>query len=192
MEQQPTPWRHEPMLGRLETLYRKGVRSGAVRAERVRNRDRRIRRDRASGMRYRDLCIKYEMARSHLDGICHRRPQRVPIDMELDPSIAHLPPTSPTIRQAVKADHAKGANYKHAGREVRPHALPALHHRSRPAGRPRKGRRLTMLGNLRKLACFAGAHRAPARYYPVSRELKHLCTRPSCGKRTRSNVHLAA
>ena len=112
MEQQPTPWRHEPMLGRLETLYHKGVRSGAVRAERVRNRNRRIRRDRASGMRYIDLCIKYEMGRTRLDTICNRRPQRVPIDMELDPSIAHLPPTSPTIRQAVKADHAKRASYK--------------------------------------------------------------------------------
>ena len=112
VEQQPTPWRHEPMLGRLETLYRKGVRSGIVRPERVRDRDRSIRRDRAGGMRYRDLCIKYEMSRSRLDAICNRRPQRVPIDMELDPSIAHLPPTSPTIRKMVKADHAKGAGYK--------------------------------------------------------------------------------
>ena len=35
---------------------------------------------------------------------------------------------------------------------------------------------------------FVGAHRAPARYYPASRELKYLCTRPSCRKRTRPNV----
>ena len=51
---------------------------------------------------------------------------------------------------------------------------------------------MTILRNLRKLACFVGAYRAPARYYPASRELKYLCTRPSCRKRTRPNVHLAA
>ena len=112
MEQQPTPWRHKTTLGQVETMYRMGVRSGAVRAERVRDRDRSIRRDRASGMRYRDLCIKYEMGRTRLDAICNRRNRRVPIDMELDPSIAHLPPTSPTIRKMVKTDHAKGASYK--------------------------------------------------------------------------------
>jgi Mor family transcriptional regulator len=96
----------------LEERHKRGRRSGTVRKKRVRNRNRRIRRDRASGMRYRDLCIKYEMGRTRLDAICNRRPQRVPIDMELDPSIAHLPPTSPTIRKMVKADHAKGASYK--------------------------------------------------------------------------------
>ena len=96
----------------LEKRHKRGRRSGTVRKKRVRNRNRRIRRDRASGMRYRDLCIKYEMGRTRLDAICNRRPQRVPIDMELDPSIAHLPPTSPTIRKMVKADHAKGASYK--------------------------------------------------------------------------------
>ena len=96
----------------LEERHKRGRRSGTVRKKRVRNRNRRIRRDRASGMRYRDLCIKYEMGRTRLDAICNRRPQRVPIDMELDPSIAHLPPTSPTIRKMVKADHAKGASYE--------------------------------------------------------------------------------
>ena len=96
----------------LEERHKRGRRSGTVRKKQVRNRNRRVRRDRASGMRYRDLCIKYEMSRSRLDAICNRRPQRVPIDMELDPSIAHLPPTSPTIRKMVKADHAKGASYK--------------------------------------------------------------------------------
>ena len=101
---------HKPSW--LEERHKRGRRSGTVRKKRVRNRNRRIRRDRASGMRYRDLCIKYEMGRTRLDAICNRRPQRVPIDMELDPSIAHLPPTSPTIRKMVKADHAKGASYK--------------------------------------------------------------------------------
>ena len=112
MEQQPTPWRHKTTLGQVETMYRMGVRSGAVRSERVRDRDRSIRRDRASGMRYRDLASKYGIGRKRLDQVCNRRNRRVPIDMELDPSIAHLPPTSPTIRKMVKADHAKGASYK--------------------------------------------------------------------------------
>ena len=96
----------------LDRQHKKGRRSGAVRKKRVRNRNRRIRRDRASGMRYRDLESKYKMARSRLDGICNRRPQRVPIDMTLDPSKAHLPPTSSTIRKMVQDDRAKGANYE--------------------------------------------------------------------------------
>ena len=101
---------HKPSW--LEERHKRGRRSGTVRKKRVRNRNRRICRDRASGMRYSDLASKYKMGRTRLYQISNRRRQRVPIDMELDPSIAHLPPTAPTIRQAVKADHAKGANYK--------------------------------------------------------------------------------
>ena len=101
---------HKPSW--LEERHKRGRRSGTVRKKRVRNRNRRICRDRASGMRYSDLTSKYKMGRTRLYQISNRRRQRVPIDMELDPSIAHLPPTAPTIRQAVKADHAKGANYK--------------------------------------------------------------------------------
>ena len=99
-------------LEQMEARHQNGVRSGKVRKKRVKSRNRHIRRDKASDMRYRDLESKYGMSRGQLADICNRRPQRVPIDMKLDPSIAHLPPTSSTIRRAVKADHAKKANYK--------------------------------------------------------------------------------
>ena len=134
----------------LDRQHKKGRRSGTVRKKRVRNRNRRIRRDRASGMRYRDLESKYKMARSRLDGICNRRPQRVPIDMTLDPSIAHLPPTSSTIRKMVQADREKGANYELLRKKynlTRYQLFIIVHHLPLPLVNPIQTERLRGLGH---------------------------------------------
>ena len=134
----------------LDKQHKKGRRSGTVRKKRVRNRNRRIRRDRVSGMRYRDLESKYEMSRSRLDRICNRRPQRVPIDMTLDPSIAHLPPTSSTIRKMVQADREKGANYRQLAEKYslnRYQLFIIVHHLPLPLVNPVKAERLRGLGH---------------------------------------------
>ena len=60
-----------PTLGRIEAEYLNGVRSGNVRKKRLRNRNRRIRRDRASGMSYIDLGAKYGLTRNELYIIVH-------------------------------------------------------------------------------------------------------------------------
>ena len=100
-------------------------------------------------MRYRDLESKYKMARSRLDGICNRRPQRVPIDMTLDPSIAHLPPTSSTIRKMVQDDRAKGANYELLRKKynlTRYQLFIIVHSLPLPPGQPDQDRASARLG----------------------------------------------
>ena len=67
-----------PTLGRIEAEYLNGVRSGNVRKKRLRNRNRRIRRDKASGMSYIDLGAKYELSRAILHQIINRRWRRPP------------------------------------------------------------------------------------------------------------------
>ena len=70
-----------PTLGRIEAEYLNGVRSGNVRKKRLRNRNRRIRRDRASGMSYIDLGAKYELSRAILHQIINRRWRRPPVQL---------------------------------------------------------------------------------------------------------------
>ena len=55
-----------------EAEYLNGVRSGNVRKKGLRNRNRRIRRDRTSGMSYIDLGAKYELSRAILHQIINR------------------------------------------------------------------------------------------------------------------------
>ena len=121
-----------PTLGRIEAEYLNGVRSGNVRKKRLRNRNRRIRRDRASGMSYIDLGAKYELSR-------HTSPNHQP---------ALETPTGPTRPRRCSgapvtmfgrtprkcALRPRDRSYLPcSGRQVRPHAKRALHHRSRPA-----------------------------------------------------------
>ena len=122
-----------PTLGRIEAEYLNGVRSGNVRKKRLRNRNRRIRRDRASGMSYIDLGAKYELSRAILHQIINRRWRRPPVQLALDGALARRSLCSDVLRESVRFRPRDRSYLPCSGRQVRPHAKRALHHRSRPA-----------------------------------------------------------
>ena len=100
-----------PTLGRIEAEYLNGVRSGNVRKKRLRNRNRRIRRDRASGMSYIDLGAKYELSRAILHQIINRRWRRPPVQLALDGALARRLLCSDVLRESVRFDREIGATY---------------------------------------------------------------------------------
>ena len=122
-----------PTLGRIEAEYLNGVRSGNVRKKRLRNRNRRIRRDRASGMSYIDLGAKYELSRAILHQIINRRWRGPPVQLALDGALARRSLCSNVLRESVRFEPRDRSYLPCSGRQVRPHAKRALHHRSRPA-----------------------------------------------------------
>ena len=93
-----------PTLGRIEAEYLNGVRSGNVRKKGLRNRNRRIRRDRASGMSYIDLGAKYELSRAILHQIINRRWRRPPVQLALDGALARRSLCSDVLRESVRFD----------------------------------------------------------------------------------------
>ena len=122
-----------PTLGRIEAEYLNGVRSGNVRKKRLRNRNRRIRRDRASGMSYIDLGAKYELSRAILHQIINRRWRRPPVQLALDGALARRSLCSGRTPRKCALRPRDRSYLPCSGRQVRPHAKRALHHRSRPA-----------------------------------------------------------
>ena len=100
-----------PTLGRIEAEYLNGVRSGNVRKKRLRNGNRRIRRDRASGMSYIDLGAKYELSRAILHQIINRRWRRPPVQLALDGALARRSLCSDVLRESVRFDRDIGATY---------------------------------------------------------------------------------
>ena len=109
-----------PTLGRIEAEYLNGVRSGNVRKKRLRNGNRRIRRDRASGMSYIDLGAKYELSRAILHQIINRRWRR---------------PTGPT-----RPRRCSGAPVTMFGRTPRKCALRPREELLHPCSRPPRTR----------------------------------------------------
>ena len=100
-----------PTLGRIEAEYLNGVRSGNVRKKGLRNGNRRIRRDRASGMSYIDLGAKYELSRAILHQIINRRWRGPPVQLALDGALARRSLCSDVLRESVRFDREIGATY---------------------------------------------------------------------------------